>query len=168
MNDLTVYDSIKDQFKTGDLILWSSNNFIGWCIKKFTKSNVSHASLVIRFSEYDENNHRRYNLESGRHGTVLNVLSKTLQEYSGEAWWYPLQEKMEIERKRIGDRALEFVGTPYDYPSIFRYLIGNVSADARKLFCSEYCYLAYGFEGKAPTPSEMLSLNIFKSGTKLI
>ena len=168
MNDLTIYNSIKDQIQTGDLILWSCNSIIGRLIKIYTRSEFSHASLTIRFAEYDENNHMRYNLEAGRHGSVLNVLSKTLENYDGKAWWYPLIPKWDIHRKSIGDRALELVGIPYDYESIFRFLIGNVSSDARRLFCSEYCYLAYGFNGKAPAPDDLLSLGIFKEGIKII
>jgi hypothetical protein len=59
------------------------------------------------------------------------------------------------------------VGIPYDYQSIFHQLFGKVSADARRLFCSEYCYLAYGFTGKAPAPADMPALGIFEQPIKL-
>jgi hypothetical protein len=64
--------------------------------------------------------------------------------------------------------AFQYIGVPYDYKSLFKNAFGRVSADARALFCSEYCFLCYGKTGKAPTPGEMPKLGIFKPGTKLI
>jgi hypothetical protein len=165
-NDLVNYTIVKEQMQTGDLLLWSCNSIIGWAIKKYTKSNFSHASLVIRFDEYD--GHARYNLEAGRHGTVLNVLSKTLEEYDGQVWWYPLKDDWNLKRKAIGDMSLSLVGTPYDFGSVLKFLLGSVSINTRRLFCSEYCYICYGFDGKAPAPGDILKLGIFKEGIKII
>ena len=44
-----MYSQYRDQIKTGDAILFSSNrSFIGWIIQKWTNSNFNHAAGVIR------------------------------------------------------------------------------------------------------------------------
>jgi hypothetical protein len=167
MADITKYNEVKDQFKTGDLLQWKSNSLIGWAIRWKTHSNVNHSSLVIRLAEYEGLERRRYTTEALEHGTVLNFLSRRIELHDGEVWWYPLVDEWNENRQAIGERALSMIGIPYDYGSIFKQLFGKVSADARSLFCSEYCYLSYGFTGTAPSPADMYNLGIFKPGVKI-
>lgn len=165
--DITEYDAIKDQMKTGDLLQWRSNSLLGAAIRWKTKSNVNHSSLIIRLAEYEGLERRRYTTEALEHGIVLNFLSRRLEQFDGEVWWYQLNDTWNHARQEIGADALSMVGIPYDYKSLFYQLIGKVSADARKLFCSEYCYLSYGFTGTAPAPADMPALGIFKQPIKL-
>ena len=168
MNDLSKYNAIKDSLKSGDLILWQTNNFVGNAIQLFTGSIYSHASIVLRLSEYEGLERRRFTTEALRYGVVLNLLSRRLEHQNGVAWVFPLKDDWDLKRQAIGEKALSLVGIPYDYGSLWKMISGEVFADALKLFCSEYCFLAYGFEGQAPTPGEMPSLGIFKKGVKLI
>jgi len=168
VNDLTLYNAVRDQMKTGDLLQWKSNSLIGALIRWRTKSNVNHSSLVIRLAEYEGLERHRWTTEALEHGTVLNLLSRRLEAFDGECWWYPLQDSWNEYRENVGTWALDKIGIPYDYGSIVKQIVGKVSADARELFCSEYCYLAYGLTGKAPNPGEMPELGIFKEPQKIL
>lgn len=169
MNNLAIYNTVKGEMKTGDLLQWRSNSMIGALIRWRTKSEVNHSSLVLRFLEYEDSEGRRFTTEALEHGTVLNLLSRRLAEFDGSVWWYPLQDKFtDIYRGSVAVRALDMIGLPYDYESIFKQIVGKVSADSRSLFCSEYCYLSYGFRGEAPTPADMPGMGIFKEPVKIL
>lgn len=159
---LDTYNIIKDKMLTGDLLLWRANSLLGMAIRHFSKAEENHASLVMHFEQYEGGEHRRFTTEALRNGIVLNLLSKQLEQYDGKVWWYPLKDEWESRRAMIGTNALKYIGTPYDYGSLFRNAFGKVNADARRLFCSEYCFICYGLEGKAPTPGDMPDLGIFK------
>jgi len=168
VNDLSAYNAAKDGMKTGDLLQWRSDSLVGALIRWRTKSGVNHSSLVLRLSEYEGLERRRWTTEALEHGTVLNLLSRRLETFGGECWWYPLQDSWNEYREKVGEWALKMIGVPYDYESIFKQIVGKVSADARALFCSEYCYMAYGLIGKAPSPGEMPELGIFKEPVKIL
>ena len=168
MNSLIRYEMLKDQMKTGDLLQWQTNSLIGKGIQWFTKSPYSHSSLVIRLSEYEGLERRRFTTEAMAHGVVLNLLSKRLFYQKGHCWWFPLKDEWDCQREQIGERALAFVGTPYDFKSIARFVFGRVSEDVQSLFCSELAYIAYGYEGVPPSPAGILRLGIFKPGVAVV
>jgi len=165
--DLTIYNTVKDQMRTGDLLQWRSESIIGVLIRWRTDSEFNHSSLILKFSEYEGAEQRRYTTEALEHGTVLNLLSRRLEAFKGEVWWFPLKDELNEKRQSIGEVALSLIGIPYDYKSIVAQIFGRVSADVRSLFCSEYCFVSYGFTGEAPAPADMLKLGIFKEGVKL-
>jgi hypothetical protein len=169
MNDLTIYNSVKDRMKTGDLLQWRCNSLIGAAIRWRTKSEVNHSSLVIRLDDYKGKEDRRCTTEAMGKGVVLSLLSRRLGELDGSCWWYPLADSWTDDlRKQVGEWALEKIGLPYDFGSIARQIIGKVSADARELFCSEYCFMAYGLSGTAPDPGDMPGLGIFGERVKIL
>ena len=168
MNCLIRYELLRDQMKTGDLLQWQTNSPIGKAIQWFTKSLYSHSSLVIRLAEYEGLERRRFTTEAMAHGVVLNLLSKRLQYQHGHCWWFPLKDEWDCQREQIGERALAFVGTPYDYKSIVKFVVGKVSEDVQSLFCSELVYVAYGHEGIPPSPAAMLNLEMFKPGVMVV
>lgn len=168
MKDITLYNSVKGLMKTGDLIQWHSNSLIGKLIRMKTGWYVNHSSLVMCFPQYEGEQHRRFTTEALEHGIVLNFLSKRLEVYKGEVWWYSLKDEWESRRNSIGMMALEYVGTPYDYLSLAKQVMGKVSTNAKRFFCSEYCYFCYGFSGVAPNPGEMPGLGIFKDPVKIL
>jgi hypothetical protein len=162
MGDLILYNQHREQMRTGDLLLWRANSLLGVAIRHFSKADVNHASLVMHFEQYEGGEHRRFTTEALGQGIVLNLLSRQLEQYDGKVWWLPLKDDWESRRAMVGTNAMKYIGTPYDYKSLFRNAFGRVSADARELFCSEYCFLAYGLTGTAPTPGDMPGLGIFK------
>ena len=170
MNDLTIYDSVKEQMKTGDLLQWRSKGVIGDLICWKTGHQVSHSSLVMCITEYEGEEKRRFTTEALGRGPVLNLLSNRLQHIDGTCWWYPLNDEWDKRRKAIGERALRYIGcgVKYDYKGLLWQIMGYVSSDAASLFCSEYCYISWGFQGPVPYPGELTQLGIHKEGVQLV
>ena len=169
MNDLTNYNEVKHLMKTGDCIQWRTSSIVGWLIRLFSKGEVNHSSLVITLKEYSD---RRFLLEALSE-IELRVLSKRLAEFDGEAWWYPLKDKYNGCRKKIGQWTLLQAGIDYDYGGVIRQIAGRVSADVKKLWCSEFCFFGWKFggvplKGKAPRPVDIPKYKIFKKPVKLI
>ena len=146
--NLKAYLSHRSRMQTGDLLLWQSNTMLGRLIRNFSRAEVNHAGLVIRFQQYDQD--RVYTLEALTAGIVLRALSERLSNHNGKAWWYPLKEGHNEARKEIGRIALSYVGVEYDYGSLFRQALARVSVDASRLFCSEYVQLAWQIGGVIP------------------
>ncbi|MBU0907545.1 MAG: hypothetical protein KKE05_05315 [Nanoarchaeota archaeon] len=168
MTNLTLYNSFKGQMQTGDCLLWQSRSIIGWLIRFFSKADVNHAGLIIRPSEHGDLKNRRFTLEALEKGIILRLLSERLRSYEGRVWLYPLKDDFNDYRGDIAAWAIEKEGTPYDYKSLFRQIAGRVSADAKELFCSEFCFMAWKEVGipiedqKAPRPGDIPGLGIFK------
>lgn len=167
-NNLSKYEAVKDEMKSGDLIQWGAHNLLGTVIQGFTHSNVSHSSLVIRLAEYEGTERRRFTTEALGRGVMLNLLSKRLENHNGRAWWYPLQDEWNDKRQGIGEKALSFIGVPYDFGSVVKFLFAAVSANALRLFCSELCFVAWGFTGPAPVPGDLTNLDMFKDRVQLL
>jgi len=183
MIGLDRYNAVSNLMETGDLLLWRGDTPLGKAIRLFSHAQVNHASLVMRFQQYEGAERRRFTSEALEHGIVLHLLSKSLADYNGQCWWYPLKIDVGtplrktplrgqanddrsvpttlLGREEVGERALKYMGTPYDYEALFKNAIEKVKADPQRLFCSEYCFLCYGMEGLAPTPGEMPALGIF-------
>ena len=167
-NDLSKYEAVKCQMQTGDLLLWETETLIGKTIQLFTKSHFSHASLVLRMSEYEGENQRRFTTEAVRDGVGINLLSRRLEYEKGFVWWYPLKDVSQERRNEIGRIALDYLGRPYDFKGVIRWVFKEVSVDGEALFCSELCYMAYGYTGDAPAPDDLLKLPIFGDGVQIL
>jgi hypothetical protein len=152
---INIYDSVKDDMKTGDILYWRTNSLIGALIRAKTGGVGNHISQIIRLAEYEGEERRRYHTEALERGVYPNLLSQRIKEFSGSVWWLPLKEEWDLKRIGIGIRMAEMWGTEYDYASLFWQLIGKVNTDARQLFCSEFAWKALGFGGIAPNPKEL-------------
>jgi hypothetical protein len=165
--NISHYYEIKSQMKTGDLLLWHSTSVIGGLIRTFSKGEYNHASMVMCFKDYEGEKKRRWTTEANEKGTILNLLSRRLEAFNGYVDWFPLKDEWNDKREIIGANALELIGIPYDYKSLFRNILGRVSTEARELFCSEYYFLSLGLEGKSPTPNDLCRLNFFKEKIRI-
>ena len=174
---MKLYLRHNQDIRTGDLLSWGSKSALGWIIKKFTKSDINHSGMAIRFADYEEKegNSRRFTLEALQHGIDLHLISKRLEVHKGKVYWHPLLAKYDDQRPLLGAIALKYVGVKYDYRSLIKNVLGRVSAEASKLFCSEYVYTTFTqcqfktdtqdnklllslIEGKSPTPADMAKL----------
>lgn len=124
---------------TGDLLSWRSSTLLGAGIRFFTNGHVNHSSCVVDIREYGKG--RKFCLEALEGGIELQCISKRLQEFKGKVYWHKLREEYTDYRDAIGIAAFSRIGIEYDYTSIFKQLIGRVSINAKKLFCSEFVYL---------------------------
>ena len=165
------YRLYRDAFRTGDLLQWRTNSLLGAAIRWKTGADVNHSSLVVRLKEYEGLERRVFTVESMEGaGVQLQLVSRRLENYDGSVWWYPLRKEFNHLRQAIGEYAFERSGIPYDYMSLVTQLIKRSVVCEEALFCSEYCYWAYGKSGclpigweveNAPYPGEMPDLKIF-------
>lgn len=169
--DLTNYEKYRPLMKTGDTLLYKRRNFFSWLIRLFSPG-FNHASIVIRFNEYNGQKDRVWTLEAELPGVILTFLSRSLARFKGSVWWYPLKDEFNCKRESIGLFILEQSGKPYDFRSLFKNIFGRVNAEIRAIFCSELNFLAYKEAGIlsgniAPRPGDIPSWNIFKTPVKL-
>lgn len=156
------YQSIRHKIKDADLLLWRGKGIIARLIQLAGEYH-NHASFAI---EAERHQTRRVLLyEALASGVEPEFLSARVGRYRGRCWWYPLRRKYEAYRPAIYQAANNYAGTKYDYKSLFKNIFGYVSADAERLFCSEYLYLAgidaglpIKFKMKAPRPDDLLAL----------
>jgi uncharacterized protein YycO len=168
--DIENYLKIRDSLKTGDCVQWKSKSMIGWLIRMFSGGDVNHTSLIVSIGGYDSLIDRKFLLEAQKNGIVLTSLSRRLGAHNGSAYVLPLKNDFDDKRVNIGNWAFLQVGIKYDYDSLFNQILGKVSADAEKYFCSEFVYLAYknadipmyNPDGMAPRPVDVDKLGIFK------
>ncbi len=183
MNKLTMYDSVRPQMKTMDLLQWRSNSLVGRIIRAKTGGMVNHSGVVMSFP--DLTRERKWTLEAIGKGLVLNPLSRTLENYHGQAYWHPVKPGFEREAVFAAGWMMDRIGTRYDYRSLFRNLLGKTVADAAALFCSEAVFLGWQAAAvnlgvktlkhlidisRAPVPAEMPPvLRVYKDeGVRLI
>jgi len=156
----TSYTAIRNELKTGDLVLFSGKGAFSDIIKYGTLSKWSHIGMILRIPEYDfltvwESTTLSdvVDLESGtpRKGVQLVPLSDRVQKYSGDISVRKLQgaelpvnsleDLMELRKELKGKRyersKMELFRSAYDGP------FGHNSEDLSSLFCSELVAEAY-------------------------
>lgn len=85
-------------------------------------------------------------------GTQAQPIQRTIDEYRGKVWHYPLFRKLyDFERGRLNDFLHEYLGHSYDQIGAFR--AGGIGyswieswlhpQNLSSLFCSEYCCAAH-------------------------
>ena len=130
----STYSLIREKIKSGDVITWEGKGLISWLIRRW--SNRSHASMCLDLAD-DNGDERKYIIEAWEGEFNMRLLSRRLKEYSGKAFWHHLNPELDPFRKMIEYNSLSLLGTKYDYKSLFKNMLGRVSANAKQLFCSE-------------------------------
>jgi hypothetical protein len=155
-NDLSIYQSVRDQMRTGDVLQWHSNSLLGELIRERKGGDINHTGLIIRLAEYEGLERRVFTLEALENGVVLNLLSRRLESFDGRVYYHRLLSYYDFQRQLIGERALSCLGIPYDYPGIMKECFGNAEMGLNKLFCSETAWYALTGKttGEAPDPNE--------------
>jgi hypothetical protein len=153
---LELYNKIKDQTKTGDGIAWHGHSLLGATIQGASGGMYQHASMILRMSEYEGEERRRYHTEATERGVFQNLLSKKLEAQFGEVYWYPLRDEWNVHRAEIGRRLIDMMGGGYDYSTLFKMAVYHPETqDDYDYICSEVLYRALGFTGKIPSPNEL-------------
>jgi len=115
----TQYCLIRDRITAGDMIAFSGKGGLSEIIKTLTRSGVSHVAAVLRTGVNGDE--RIQIIEStqmnGFTGVSVNFLSQRLNNYNGEAWWFPLSDvkRATFDAKVYYDWLLKQEGKPYDY-----------------------------------------------------
>lgn len=136
MNDLSLYNIYRPEIKTWDMFAYVSREPLGQIIRWWSPG-ANHISGALSLDEYCGEEDRRWTLEAGSKGVCLELLSRVLEHYPGDVWWYPLDVDDDV-RRIIGEEALNRVGYGYDYFGIIRNMFSRVSINAARYFCSEY------------------------------
>jgi hypothetical protein len=153
---LELYNAVKDNMKTGDGIAFHGHSLLGATIQGISGGMYQHASMIIRLSEYEGEERRRYHTEAMERGVFPNLLSKKLENFEGEVYWYPLHELRDNLRKDIGRRLIDMMGGGYDYSTLFKMSVYHPETqDDYDFICSEVLYRALGYSGKIPSPNEL-------------
>ena len=53
IKDMVEYDEIRNELKTGDIVLFGGKSFVSWLIKKITKNKYSHIGMVLKIEGFD-------------------------------------------------------------------------------------------------------------------
>lgn len=186
MNKLTNYHKIRDELKTGDIVLFTGTGLISNIIK--LSGERTHIGMIMNMPEYDftclwESTTlcTLKDLESGTFikGVQLVPLSKRIATYEGDI---AIRRLMDVEvdfrtNKSLLEFRRNFNGRKYE-ESIMS-LIGSAfdifadkEEDLSSLFCSELVAEAYQRMGLLPedVPSDMYSPSDFceSEGLKLL
>jgi len=98
------------------------------------------------------------------------LLSERLKNFKGKVWWLPLKKKYEDKRNSIAEWAIQEIakGKGYDYKSLFKQILGRVSIETGKYFCSEFVHASLVFGAsialpmKAARPGDLENLGVYE------
>lgn len=153
------YDALRDNIRSGDILMCSGNATISKIIQQATKSVWSHVAFIIRL----DNINRVLLLESVETMGVRTVpLSSYANNYNGTGKGYPgkilLARHREFKNDRITDlskAAVDLLGYPYGTEELLRIAARITLADwhldepttqltpQKAYICSEYAYECY-------------------------
>ena len=144
---LALYRRHRHLICTMDLLQWRGEGPVAHAIRAATGEDVNHTSTVILFPSYFAS--RRFSIEAEFHsGLHIWPLSRILETYDGQVWWYPLRHEFYHKAPEAACWLLERVGTPYDNRGCIshaRRILGREPepAEASSLYCSESVFLAW-------------------------
>jgi len=159
MSAMNKYDDIRDELKTGDIILFSGKGAISEAIKFFTRSKWSHLGMVVYIKEWDMNVlwestqlGDKKDIESGKlkKGVQMTLLRDRVLSYDGgvalrKLHYTPTREteeklrdfRAESKDKHYEESTIELIKSAYDG------WLGDNEEDLTSLFCSEMLSEAY-------------------------
>lgn len=134
------YQQVRSRFRTGDAVLWRSRGLLPALIRLW--SDYTHASLVIRLDEYAGLRCRVFLVEALSGGLTLTLLSQRLAETKGGAWLFQPNGLGEEQSSLLRASALINAArrVRYDFKGFLANMLGHVSMDARRYFCSEHVW----------------------------
>jgi hypothetical protein len=151
------YVSVRDQIRSGDILMCSGNGFFSNLIKKATKSKWSHVGILLKIPEVG----RTMVLESVETRGVQSVpLSSYIKDYNASG--HPYAGELAIFRHKLfnperlpvaSEKAIDLLGYRYDNKEILRifwriqrgkfrfyHKDGIMPRDNKEYICSEYVY----------------------------
>ena len=171
------YEDIRENLKTGDIVLFSGKGGISHGIKLFTNSKWSHVGMVLRCLDLRAiflwESTTLSNLKDAidgkaKRGVQLVLLSDRLRKYDGEASIRHLNYEVDTKeygklmelREKLRNRPyeedkFELIKAAYDGP------LGHNEEDLSSLFCSELVAEAYQALGLLKEPPSGLPSNEF-------
>lgn len=155
-----LYESVRDELDTGDIVLFSGKGLISAGIKWSTSSRWSHVGMILKLPEYDFvtvwesttlSSTNDLDTNSARKGVQLVPLSARISDYdgaiairrllgaahTGDSVKSLMQFRREVAGRPYEESELELIKSAYDGP------LGKNKEDLSSLFCSELVAEAY-------------------------
>ncbi len=157
----TTYTEIRDQLRTGDLILYSGKQRISALIKALTFSRWSHVGMVVRLPTQDligvwESTKKGTGLEdldsgTARKGVQFVVLSDRARTYKGRLAIRRLHDARlgDLDYQRLWKLRQDLREKPYEtdrlelFKAVYDGPFGKNKEDLSSVFCSELVAEAY-------------------------
>ncbi|MBK1667966.1 hypothetical protein CKO28_07945 [Rhodovibrio sodomensis] len=167
---MVAYSSLRDDLKTGDIILMSGESIFSWTIRRFTGSTWSHVGMVVRSEELDavllwESTTTGHPEDAatpkGREpkpGVQLPPLSKRVRDYDGKVAVRQLNRaltKKEVAsltafRHEVKDRDYDYDALELLRSAMDEGLFWRNREDLQSFFCSELIAESYQRVGLLP------------------
>ncbi len=181
---MTTYEEIRDELKTGDIVLFGGKGLISWLIKKITHNHYSHIGMIVKINGLDfvaiwesttlSNVPDIYHKK--RKGVQIVQLSERIASYKGSISIRQLKgfKFGKKEEKIIADLRTEINNRPYEknYLSLIKSAWDgkwgkNRKRDLSSLFCSELvaeAYLRLGLIADNETSNEYTPADFSEEG----
>ncbi len=144
------YQDLREQMKTGDLLLFRGNRLLSGAIERLSDSPYSHVAILARWND------RVVAFQADLRGVEVLPASTMVCKYSGKVDWWALKPELRaasFEEDALFDTALTLLGTKYGYWRLLelgvRILLGrtlnpqDAHATPDSLFCSEFVSRCY-------------------------
>jgi len=144
------YQDLRDQLKTGDLLLFRGNLLLSAVIERLSDSPYSHVAILARWRD------RVVAFQADLRGVEVLPASTMVCKYSGKVDWWSLKPELRqgpFQENELFDTALTLLGIKYAYWRLFelglRILLGralnpkDAHATPDSLFCSEFVSRCY-------------------------
>lgn len=184
------YSEIRNNLKTGDIVLFSGRDFVSKLIQFGTRSKWSHVGMIYRIYQLDfvtlwESTTLSdcVDLDSGtkRKGVQLTALSDRVRYYDGEIAIRQLENpvtlandrllelRQKLKSKRYETSEAELIKSAFDFAGL------NNKPDLSSVFCSELVAEAYKKLGLLTdrlssneyTPSDFANISTLSNANKL-
>lgn len=154
------YESLRNQLKTGDIILYSGKTPFSMAIRLATRCPWSHCGMVLKLEQYDFltvwestllTHIKDVETQQYMKGVQLMPLSERVRLYDGEIAVRQLQDVVfsEADTLRLMKLRKEISRRPYDFDilemfrSAYDGIGGDNQEDLSSIFCSELVAEAY-------------------------
>jgi hypothetical protein len=138
------YEGIRHKIRDGDILLYKGQGIISWAIKKFTRSEYSHAGIAVRW------NNRLMVMEAVREGVIVNPLRLSVGRYKGSVeWWFCTEGINDHDRLKMIVFAQKKLGKDFAFWLLFYFAFAisffirdlnkrDAYRGEKRLFCSLY------------------------------
>jgi hypothetical protein len=140
------YQDLREQIRTGDLLLFRGNRLLSGAIERLSDSPYSHVAILARWND------RVVAFQADTRGVEILPASKMVCRYQGKVDWWSLKHELReggvFHEQELLNAALTLLGVKYGYWPLFelgvRILLGrtlnpkDAHATPDSLFCSEF------------------------------
>ena len=146
------YESVREEIRDGDVLLYKGKGFISRLVRLFTKSAYSHAGLAVKWND------RLMVMEAVAKGVIITPLSRSVGHYKGDVDWYQSREPIiDNDRRKMIVVAQKELGKSFTKCGLLlvgAYIVIGKKFDendtfvrSKKFFCSFYVAATYNAAG---------------------